>query len=147
MEVIKLSFEPTDAWNREEFRHLIYNIKNKLYDKDCQYEYELWIITTNDSTTYINALASQLDIPTDRVILCVDDTTKVGQIVLNTDIHLDINQSIITALNPTTVAGILVDNKIAYQAIGLKYIQDITRWTNAILRDRLTDEGEKIKPC
>jgi hypothetical protein len=44
MEKIKISFEPTEAWNREEFRQLIYNIKNGLYN-DSRIEYELWIIT------------------------------------------------------------------------------------------------------
>lgn len=144
MEKIKISFEPTEAWNREEFRQLIYNIKNGLYN-DSRFEYELWIITINDSLSYINTLAQQLDIPNNRVKMCLNDTTKVGIIVANADIHLDIDQVIITALTPTTVRGILVDRKIAYPAIGLKYIQDLDKWTAIILRERNNDE--KTDPC
>lgn len=147
MEKIKISFDPTDTWNREEFRNLITNMKNGWYDKDCKVEYELWIITTNDNSNYINTLATQLDIPEERVILCVDNTTKVGQIVTNADIHLDIDQIIVNALISTTIAGILVDNKIAYEAIGFKYVADITKWTKAILRERMDDGCEKTKPC
>lgn len=144
MEKIKVSFEPTEAWNREEFRQLIYNIKNGMYN-DTRFEYELWIITTNDSLPYVNALAQQLDIPNARVQMCLNDTTKVGIIAANADIHLDIDQVIITALEPTNVRGILVDRKIAYPAIGLKYIQDLDKWTAIILRER--NNNEKTTPC
>lgn len=135
MEKIKLSFELTDIWNRVEFRQLITNIKNKMYDT-CDLEYELWIISTNDNPTFVNTVADQLEIPSDRVILCADDSTKIGQIAINSDIHLDGYQLIITALNVTSVHGILVDNKIAYDAIGYKYVQDLDRWTKIILRQR-----------
>jgi hypothetical protein len=76
--------------------------------------------------------------------MCLNDTTKVGLITLNTDIHFDGEQTIITALNPTATVGILVDRKIDYPGIGLKYIKNLDTWTMAILRDR---DGEKTKPC
>lgn len=143
MEKIKVSFEPTDIWNHEDFRQLIKGIKEKDYSH-LGFEYELWIITTNDSLPYINAIASQFDIPQSNVQMCLNDSTKVGIITLNTDIHFDGEQTIITALNPTTVVGILVDRKIDYPGMGLKYIKNLDTWTMAILRDR---DGEKTKPC
>ena len=143
MEKIKVSFEPTDIWNHEDFRQLIKGIKENDYSSKG-FEYELWIITTNDSLNYINAIASQFDIPTDRVQMALNDSTKVGLIVANTDIHFDGEQTIITALDPTTAVGILVDRKIDYPGMGLKYIKNLDTWTMAILRDR---DGEKTKPC
>lgn len=143
MEKIKVSFEPSESWNREDFRQLIKGIKEKDYSH-LGFEYELWIITTNDSLPYINAIASQFDIPQSNVQMCLNDSTKVGIITLNTDIHFDGEQTIITALNPTTAVGILVDRKIDYPGMGLKYIKNLDTWTMAILRDR---DGEKTKPC
>lgn len=143
LEKIKISFEPENIWNHEDFRQLIKGIKENDY---CSkgFEYELWIITTNDSLNYINAIAQQFDIPSDRVQMCLNDSTKVGIIALNTDIHFDGEQTIITALNPTTSVGILVDRKIDYPGMGLKYIKNLDTWTVAILRER---NGEKTKPC
>lgn len=143
MEKIKLSFEPDTIWNNGDFRQLITDMANGKFN-DCDKEYELWIITTNDTFNYINAIAQQFDIPSDRVIMCLNDTTKVGLIVLNSDIHFDGEQTIITALNPTTSVGILVDRKIDYPGMGLKYIKNLDTWTIAILRDR---DGEKTRPC
>lgn len=143
LEKIKISFEPTDIWNHEDFRQLIKGIKENDYSSKG-FEYELWIITTNDSLPYINAIASQYDIPTTRVQMALNDSTKVGLIVLNSDIHFDGEQTIITAVNATTTVGILVDRKIDYPGMGLKYIKNLDTWTMAILRER---NGEKTKPC
>lgn len=146
MEKIKVSFEPTEIWNHEDFRQLIKGIKEKTY---CEFEYELWIITTNDSLPYINALASQLEIPNERVKMCLNESTKVGIITLNTDIHFDGEQSIINTLKPITsvdTVGILVDRKIDYPGMGLKYIKNLDTWTTAIVRER-NDSCEKTKPC
>jgi len=143
LEKIKVSFEPTESWNHEDFRQLIKGIKEKDYSH-LGFEYELWIITTNDSLPYINAIASQFNIPQSNVQMCLNDSTKVGIITLHTDIHFDGEQTIITALNPTTAVGILVDRKIDYPGMGLKYIKNLDTWTMAILRDR---DGEKTKPC
>ncbi len=143
LEKIKVSFEPTESWNHEDFRQLIKGVKENDY---CSkgFEYELWIITTNDTFNYINAIAQQFDIPSDRVLMALNDSTKVGLIVANTDIHFDGEQTIVTALDPTTSVGILVDKKIDYPGMGLKYIKNLDTWTMAILRDR---DGEKTSTC
>ena len=145
-EKIKISFDPTEIWNHEDFRQLIKGVKEKTY---CDFEYELWIITTNQSLPYINALAEQLEIPNERVKMCLNDSTKVGIITLNTDIHFDGEQSIISTLRPNTsveTVGILVDRKIDYMGIGYKYIKDLDTWTIAIIREG-GDACEKTKPC
>ena len=143
MEKIKVSFEPTESWNHEDFRQLIKGIKENDY---CSkgFEYELWIITTNDTFNYIDAIAQQFSIPSDRVIMCLNDASKVAAIALNTNIHFDGEQTIITDVNATIAVGILVDRKIDYPGMGLKYIKNLDTWTTAILRDR---DGEKTRPC
>ncbi len=146
MEKIKISFEPTEIWNHEDFRQFIKSIKENSY---CEFEYELAIITTNDNSTYINALADQLEIPAERVYMCTNDSTKIGIIALNSDIHCDGEQTIINTLKPNTnvnTFGILVDRKIDYLNMGFKYVKDLDRWTMAIIRER-TDSCEKTKPC
>jgi hypothetical protein len=148
MEKIKISFEPTESWNHEDFRQLIKGIKENDYSH-LGFEYELWIITTNDSLNYINAIASQFDIPSERVQMCLNDSTKVGIIILNSDIHFDGDQVIINTLRPNTTllpVGILVDRKIDYPGMGLKYIKNLDTWTMAIMREK-GDECEKTKPC
>ena len=142
MEKIKVSFEPTEIWNHEDFRQLIKALKENDYSIKG-FEYELWIITTNDSLAYINALATQLDIPSERVKMCLNDSTKVGIIILNSDIHFDGDQVIINTLRPNTTlqpVGILVDRKIDYPGMGLKYIKNLDTWTMAIIRERNGDE-------
>ncbi len=146
MEKIKVSFEPTEIWNHEDFRQLIKGIKENDYSNKG-FEYELWIITTNDSFVYINAIADQYGIPPERVQMCLNDSTKVGIIILNSDIHFDGDQVIINTLKPNTTVeavGILVDRKIDYPGIGLKYIKNFDTWTMAILRDR---NGDKTTSC
>lgn len=145
MEKIKISFEPTDIWNHEDFRQLIKGIKENDYSH-LGFEYELWIITTNDSLNYINAIAQQFNISSDKVIMCLNDASKVAVIALNTDIHFDGEQSIISTLKPNTIVdavGILVDRKIDYPGMGLKYIKNLDTWTMAIMRERNGD-AEKI---
>jgi len=142
MEIIKVSFDPTEIWNHEDFRQLIKAINENDYSH-LGFEYELWIITTNDSLAYINALATQLDIPPERVQMCLNDSTKVGIIILNSDIHFDNDQVIINTLRPNTTlqpVGILVDRKIDYPGMGLKYIKNLDTWTMAIMRERNDDE-------
>lgn len=143
LEKIKISWEPTNIWNHEDFRQLIKGIKENDY---CSkgFEYELWIITTNDNYNYVNAIAQQFEIPFGRVIMCLNDASKVAAIALNADIHFDGEQTIITDVNATTAVGILVDRKIDYPGMGLKYIKNLDTWTIAILRER---NGEKTKPC
>lgn len=145
MEKIKISFEPDTIWNHEDFRQLIKGIKENDYSSKG-FEYELWIITTNDSLNYINAIAQQFNISSDRVIMCLNDASKVAVIALNADIHFDGEQSIISTLKPNTIVdavGILVDRKIDYPGMGLKYIKNLDTWTMAIMRERNGD-AEKI---
>lgn len=142
MEIIKVSFEPTDSWNHEDFRQLIKAVSENDYSSKG-FEFELWIITTNNSLVYINAIADQFKIPPERVKMCLNESTKVGLIVLNSDIHFDNDQSVLKTLRPyTTVnpAGILIDRKIDYPGMGFKYIKNLDTWTTAIVRERNGDE-------
>ncbi len=143
MEKIKISFEPSELWFHEDFRQLIKAIKENDYSSKG-FEYELWIIATNPNLVYVNAIASQFNIPSDRVLMALNDSTKVGLIVLNSDIHFDGDQKIITAVKVINAVGILVDRKIDYPGMGLKYIKDLDTWTTAIIRER---NGEKTEPC
>lgn len=147
MEKIKISFEPTDSWLHEDFRQLIKGIKENDYSSKG-FEFELWIISTNPNLIYINAIASQFDIPNDRVLMALNDSTKVGLIVLNSDIHFDGEQTIINTLKPITTVnavGILVDRKIDYPGMGLKYIKNLDTWTTSIMRER--NNGENTTAC
>ncbi len=146
MEKIKISFEPNEIWNNEDFRQLIKALTENDYSTKG-FEYELWIITTNSSLAHINAITTQYNIPNDRVLMALNDSTKVGLIILNSDIHFDGEQSIISTLKPNTTVdavGILVDRKIDYPGMGLKYIKNLDTWTMAIMRER---NGDEKKVC
>ena len=146
-QLIKFSVEITDTMNRLDFREFCKIIREKKYI-GTGFEYEMWIITTNNTINYVNVIAEQLEVPSTRIVLCTNNTTKVGQIVSNNmDMHLDADYEIINALNATPVKSIMVDSKLDYQLVGNLYITHFGKFTEIILRERAEANGEKVWPC
>ncbi len=79
---LKISFEVTDIWNREEFRELI-----KLLFRDpvtgckCEVEQdqiEMFLISNNDSTPYIQTIGKQLGLDSAHIIVTNLDRIRLA---------------------------------------------------------------------
>ena len=100
----KVSFEITDNWNIESFRNFI-----KLLLSDDE-NYEVFIISNDDSSAEIVTVGNNLGLPNSNVIICNFTNDKIQAITDNNiDIHLDNLQSFVMLVDETTDAyGILV---------------------------------------
>lgn len=100
---LNVSFEITDNWEVEGFRNFI-----KLLMSDDNYN--VFIISNDDSAAYITKTGENLGLPTTNVIICnftIDKTTAITD--NNIDIHFDNLQSFTLLVDETTDAyGILV---------------------------------------
>lgn len=130
MNKYKISFEVSDNYNNGGFRNFV---KYLLSDS----KYEVFIISNDDSSTYINAIAQVLNIPTDHVKICNFSDDKLNQISVNDiDIHFDNLQSFVILVDNTTNAyGILVssaENKFNSEP---QYMTDFNQILKQIDRD------------
>lgn len=99
----RVSFEITDNWNIVGFRNFI---KMLLSDEE---NFDVYIISNDDSTAYITSVGVSLNIPANRIIIANFMDDKVQKISDNyIDIHFDNLQSLVINLEPTETYGILV---------------------------------------
>lgn len=101
--LINVSFEITDNWEIEGFRNFI-----KLLMSDDNYN--IFIISNDDSSAYINRVGANLGLPTSNIIVCNFTNDKVQAVIDNNiDIHLDNLQSFILLVDETTDAyGVMI---------------------------------------
>lgn len=141
MEKLKVSFEPTKSYNRQEFRDFL---KRLSYDDPCEtcekFNIELYLITANSSSVYINAIAKQYNLDAGHTIIVGTIVDKIQTIKdLNIDIHFENNQEDVNEINVQTNAySILVDSTIDFYMLGFKYI---TKFNN-ILKIKAREEKE-----
>lgn len=102
---IKVSFEVTDNWSRGDFREFI---KALLILNE---QYELFIISNNNSTDYIRSVGQILGLDTNHTLVEGFTQDKLNAVVSNNiDIHLDNLLSTTTLVDETTDAyGIFVN--------------------------------------
>jgi hypothetical protein len=100
---LNVSFEITDNWEIEGFRNFI-----KLLMSDNNYN--IFIVSNDDSAAYITKTGTNLGLPTTNVIICNFTDDKLQAIIDNKiDIHFDNLQSFTLLVEETTNAyGILV---------------------------------------
>lgn len=117
---IKVSFEVTDNYNKADFRAWI---KYLLSLEDM---YEVFIISNDNSSAYINRIAIELNIDTAHTIVTNFSIDKIQAIIDNhIDIHLDNLQSFIILVDSSTEAyGVLVDNHLSRYYVKSQYILD-----------------------
>lgn len=102
---IKVSFEVTDNWSRGDFREFT---KALLILAE---QYELFIISNDNSTTYIQSIGQILGLDSNHVLVEGFTQDKIDAIVANNiDIHLDNLLNTTTLVDETTDAyGIFVN--------------------------------------
>lgn len=105
--LINVSFEITDNWENEGFRNFI----KKLMSDDL---YNIFIISNDDSSSYITKVGNKLGLPQSQIIICNFTNDKVDAITNNNiNIHIDNLQSFTLLVDETTDAyGILVTSNL-----------------------------------
>ena len=114
MKKLKISFEITDNWSKDDFRQLIKKLiflqLDDICDKDI--ELEIYIISTNDSSFYINKVANSLEIDSNHTIICnftQDKITAINDLDIN--VHFDNIYTIVELIDvETDCYPVLVDN-------------------------------------
>lgn len=120
---LKVSFEVTDNWERDDFRVFI---KQLLKHTD---NYEVYIISNDDSTTYIQRTGQVLNLDSDHILVVGFTVDKLDAITINNiDIHLDNLLTTVTRVDEETEAyGILV-NELPNKYLDLpKYVVEFNR--------------------
>ena len=103
---IKVGFEITDNWNKADFREFIY----LLLEND---NYELYVISNNDTSAYILSVGAQLGLPSNRVIITNFTPDKVQAIVDNNiDIYFDNIQMTVLIIQETTDCEAILVNEL-----------------------------------
>ena len=120
---LKVSFEVTDNWERDDFRVFI---KELLKYTD---NYEVYIISNDDSTAYIQRTGQILELDSNHILVVGFTIDKLDAITTNNiDIHLDNLLTTVTRVDEETEAyGILV-NELPNKYLDLpKYVVEFNR--------------------
>lgn len=120
---LKISFEVTDNWERDDFRVFI---KELLKYTD---NYEIYIISNDDSTAYIQRTGQILNLDSDHIFVVGFTNDKIDTITTNNiDIHLDNLLTTVTRVDEETEAyGILVNELPNKYLDTPKYIVEFNR--------------------
>lgn len=106
MDKIRIGFECTDTWNRDDFRNFI---KQLLKEDD---KYEVFLISNDDTTAYIMHIGQSIGIPEGNIII-VNFTVDKIEAIQNyaIDIYFDNLQYVVEQVETTTSTyAILVDS-------------------------------------
>lgn len=105
MDKIKIGFEITDSWNKADFREFIQLVvKNTNYD--------VYIISNNDTSAYILSVGAQLDLPSNRVII-TNFTADTVQAIVDNGIQIyfhNIQMTVLVIQETTDCEAILVND-------------------------------------
>lgn len=120
MSVRKVSFEVTDSWSIQGFRNFI---KTLLSDEEA---FEVFIISNDDSSSYILAAGNKLGLDNDHIIICNFTEDKLDAVRDNNiDIHLDSLYTFSELVDTETEAvGIYVSEMFNTQLLQPKYVVD-----------------------
>lgn len=132
MSIIKVSIEITDSYDRIDFRNYI------KYLLSMDTKYEVFIISTNTNSVYIQAVGEQFGIPVANRIVCLSNEDKIAAINENSiDIHLDNVQSLVDIIDAETNAyAILVSHTWHRFLVKLMYVVRFERAVEQVLEDR-----------
>lgn len=127
---LNISWEITDNWEIEGFRNFI-----KMLMSDDNYN--VFIISNDDSAAYISKIGVNLGLPTTNVIICNFTADKTQAIIDNNiDIHFDNLQSFVLLVDETTNAnGILVTHLLNKYYVRPDYQIVFERYVAQLIKD------------
>jgi hypothetical protein len=144
MKKLKISFEISDNWSRDEFRQLMGNlfIQPETVNSSLSVDnVELFIISNDDSTAYIHKVGIQLGLESDHVIVCNFTDDKIDAIKqYGIDIHFDdLEPTVLRVYEETEAECILVNNIPNRYDMTFDYIVKF----NNILKRLANEESQK----
>lgn len=142
---LRVSFEITDTWNRQDFRDLI---KLLLYQPesicgDSETQVEVFIISNDDSSATIYKVANVLGLDANHTIVCNFTIDKVNAISNNNiDIHFDNLQYVVNEIDTATDAeAILVTSLPDRYNVKMAYVTEFENDLRVIINEK------KAKAC
>lgn len=139
MSKIKIGFEVSDNWDIQAFRDVIYSLINtpqEINPKLKAGDVELFIVSTHDSTFYIQKVGLVAGIPTDHVFNPGSTALKLTRIdTEQIQIFLDNLQNVVMQIDELSqyADGILVDYKQDTYHINPKWYQQLQEKINRLL--------------
>jgi len=131
MSKIKVSFEITDNWIRVDFRGWI------KYLLSLEQDYEVYIISNDDSALYINRVANDLGLDANHTKICNFTDDKLQTIVVNNiNIHFDNLESFTVLVDTTDTYGILVRGNLNRFHLKSQYVLDFENTVKLINREK-----------
>lgn len=139
MSKLKVGFEITDNWHRGDFREFI----QKLIKDDCNYE--VYLISNDDISSYIYSIGESLRLPNDHVIVVNFTQDKLQKIVdLELDIYLDNLKYVADQIeNTTDTYGIYVDELPNKYYLEPKYVIQFNNVLKLIRREDCAEAKEE----
>lgn len=141
MSKIKIGFEITDMWNKQDYRDVIMAFQNNPEQIDARLtagDVELFLISMDDSSAYIWRTGAYIGLDTDHTIVVSTDAQKLAKIEeKKVQIYLDNDNTIVMAVdeNSEYADGILVDSKRDYYTINAKWYSQLVGIVKRLLDD------------
>lgn len=141
MSKIKIGFEITDLWNKQDYRDVIMALQNtpeKIDKRLTAGDVELFLISKDDSSAYIWRTGVVIGLDTDHTIVVSTDAQKLAAIETNeVQLYLDNDNIIIMAVDEDSeyADGILVDSKRDYYTINAKWYSQLVGLIKRLLDD------------
>lgn len=133
--------EVTDTWNRDEFRQLIKLIlfnPTSVCNTPTQ-DFELFIISNNDSTAYIQSIGLTLGLDSAHIIVVAFRQDKVDAVEDNAiDVHFDSDQLTIDMVEALDTQAVLVRSLQDGFNMRMKYITEF----HNILKNVISEEKQ-----
>lgn len=152
MNKLKIAFDPATTWDYELFRNLIKDMFND------NLEIDLYLVTTNDDSTFINDVAIEIGgMETNRIFQLADTNTLINTLANNNiliflspdnQVVTDIYNTIPLLLNYNNITGcegILVGNILDTFKLQPKYITILQFWIKQI--EKYTSSGREAENC
>lgn len=143
MSKIKISFECTDSWNIQAFRNVVKVLKDTPSDINSKLkvgDIELFLISTDDSTFYIQQCGVTAGLPSDHVFNPGSVPLKLARIDSEKiDIHMDNLQNTVMQIDELspTADGILVDYKQDMYNLNPMWYQSLCEKINRLVDERI----------
>lgn len=139
MSKIKVGFEVTDTWDKGDFKLFIQGLlKND--------NYEVWIISNDNTTAYILSIGEQLGIPTNRIIVTNFTNDKVEAIAnYDMDIYFDNIQATVIRVDAETDCEAILVNELPNRfEVRPTYQVEFERVIDNLNKENC---GEEVEPC
>lgn len=125
---LKLAFDPTGIWDREDFRNII---KEMVLNPD----FEVYLITKNTVSSFISTVLSTAGMSENMVFQVVNDDAVVAKLdLLQIRMYMSADNPLIRLVDAHSewAVGVLVNNIVDNRKSQMMYITKLQFWINRI---------------